>query len=587
MNLSAINVEQEVCFDVTLVVRDGKEFKAHKIVLSEASAFFEKLLNSDMKESNEGVIRLEILTDSQMADILEFIYSGRLQTQEHAEDMITVADYLCISTLKSIGERFLKQNLTTSNCFRVNHVAEKYLCHELSSSAQKFICSNFLTVAETEGFMNLASHEAEKWISSDSIVINAEKDVFKIILRWIDYNKTERRAILGELFRHVRLTCVSRDVLLSDVVTNELVKENKDCHDGVVAALAWIDQTSSCDMPRPHSPRKALTTCVSALYGDKEPFQALLYQPEQERFYRLPEAADNECSYGHVVSCRGKLFFVPREITRAKCYDPDLSRWSPAPWTKADANVEVITGYFCLTAVLVVKNEICIIVEESGNSSSIWRYHLDANSAVTSRHSLDRISVCYVSVDKYIYAIGGCLDELHLGYEWFTVFSRCSRFDTELSKWQDIASLRQARFQAFGVGTNEKIFVAGGWEGVVLKSCEVYILETDEWQFMASLTVPRYLGSMMLVDGVLYVLCPTSGGKFGEVECYDHAKEEWNVKMRIPIPEKMECSFRACSLTIFKGALENLEPVDFEQESYALLSRERFTADTGFHGLVA
>ena len=460
MNLPGINIQPEVRFDVTLVVKDGKEFKAHKNVLSEASVFFEKLLNSDMKESNEGVIRLETLTDSQMADILEFIYSGSLQisTQEHAEDMIAVADYLSISTLKSIGERFLEQNLTTSNSFRVYHVAEKYLCHELCSSAQKFICSNFLTVAETEGFINLPSHEVEKWISSDSIVINAEKDVFKILLRWIDYNKTERRAIFSELFRHVRLTCVSRDVLLSDVVTNELVKENKECHDGVVAALAWIDQTSSCVVPRPHSPRNALKTCAIALYGDQEPFQALLYQPEQERFHRLPEAADTECSYGHVVSCRGKLFFVPKEITRAKCYDPDLNRWSPAPWTKANLNVEVITGYFCLEAVLVIKNEICIIVEETGNSSSIWRYHLDDNSAVTSRYWLDRISVCYVSVDKYLYAIGGCLHEFHLGDDWFTVFSRCSRFDTELSKWQDIASLRQARFQAFGDGTNENYF---------------------------------------------------------------------------------------------------------------------------------
>ena len=199
----------------------------------------------------------------------------------------------------------------------------------------------------------------------------------------------------------------------------------------------------------------------------------MLYQPQQERFYRLPEAADTDRSYGHVVSCRGKLFFVSKEIKKAKCYDPDISRWSPALLTKADANVEVITGYFCLRAVLVLKNEICIIVEESGNSSSLWRYHLDANSAETSRHWLDRISVCYVPVDKYMYAIGGCLDELLLGYEWFTFFSRSSRFDTEQSKWQDIASLRQARFGAFGVGTNEKIFVAGGWEDVVLKSCEV------------------------------------------------------------------------------------------------------------------
>ena len=63
--------------DITLVVRNG-EFKAHRKVLSEASPFFEKLLNSDMKECKEGVVRLEIFTDSLMRSTLEFIYTGNV-----------------------------------------------------------------------------------------------------------------------------------------------------------------------------------------------------------------------------------------------------------------------------------------------------------------------------------------------------------------------------------------------------------------------------------------------------------------------------------------------------------------------------
>lgn len=46
---------------------------------SSLSPFFEKLLNSDMKENNEGVIRLEAIEESQMADILAFIYTGDVQ----------------------------------------------------------------------------------------------------------------------------------------------------------------------------------------------------------------------------------------------------------------------------------------------------------------------------------------------------------------------------------------------------------------------------------------------------------------------------------------------------------------------------
>lgn len=49
--------------------------KAHRKVLAEASPFFEKLLDSDMKESNKGVVRLEMFTESVMRKTLGFIYT--------------------------------------------------------------------------------------------------------------------------------------------------------------------------------------------------------------------------------------------------------------------------------------------------------------------------------------------------------------------------------------------------------------------------------------------------------------------------------------------------------------------------------
>ena len=93
--------------DVSLVVRYG-EFKAHRKVLSEASPFFEKLLNSDMKECKEGVVRLEIFTDSLMRSTLEFIYTGNVQIldEDEARDLIMLADYLLLPNLKILAFYF-------------------------------------------------------------------------------------------------------------------------------------------------------------------------------------------------------------------------------------------------------------------------------------------------------------------------------------------------------------------------------------------------------------------------------------------------------------------------------------------------
>ena len=102
-----------------------------------------------------------------------------------------------------------------------------YQCDELITNTRKFIHANFASVAEMDEFLNLEAKEVERWISSDEICVAVEADVFKIVIKWIEQDKSERKVSFEQLFRHVRLAFVSRDFLL-DVVTNELVRQNVD-----------------------------------------------------------------------------------------------------------------------------------------------------------------------------------------------------------------------------------------------------------------------------------------------------------------------------------------------------------------------
>ena len=61
---------QDHLCDITLVTKDDKEFKAHRNVLSAASPFFSKLLKSDMKENQEGIVRFEEISGAVMEDVL-------------------------------------------------------------------------------------------------------------------------------------------------------------------------------------------------------------------------------------------------------------------------------------------------------------------------------------------------------------------------------------------------------------------------------------------------------------------------------------------------------------------------------------
>ena len=71
--------------------------------------------------------------------------------------------------------------MSNSNCISTFHLAEKYDCVELIRNSRKFIHENFASV----GGMSLEAKKVAVWISSDEITVEAEADVFKIILKWV------------------------------------------------------------------------------------------------------------------------------------------------------------------------------------------------------------------------------------------------------------------------------------------------------------------------------------------------------------------------------------------------------------------
>ena len=94
---------QSFC-DMKVVVKD-RELTAHKAVLAAASPFFLSLLTSDMRESKEHLIRIELeeATASVLEEVLQYVYTGNVSvTEENAHNLMATADYLLLPGLKTI-----------------------------------------------------------------------------------------------------------------------------------------------------------------------------------------------------------------------------------------------------------------------------------------------------------------------------------------------------------------------------------------------------------------------------------------------------------------------------------------------------
>ena len=530
-----IQRKQDYLCDITLVSKDNIKFKAHRNVLSAASPYFDKLLQSNMKENREGIVRFEEISGSVLEDVLEFIYTGTVEvTQENAEELIAAGNYLIIPSLKTISGRVLERKMSYANCISTFYLAEKYECDELITNSRLFIHKNIVAVAKLDEFLLLQAKEIEKWISSDEITVNEEADVFKIILDWVNHRKSERKTVFEELFGHVRLGFLSRDCL-EDVVTNELVRENSACvklvMDAAMKMATFLDEDHLLQ-----SPRKGQETRVIVARGGKYTF---CYIPEEKLWKRLPDGLrDKNANSNQMIKFRDQLFFFGRHENTER-YDPAFNVWSELNLRRDYSKLVVLKG-----EIYAVSDS---IIEKYNVKRCTWETLISSCQGY-------RKNACVIAAGSHLYLFGGRIRSIREEY-----VAKAERFDTVENKWEEIADMHEGRSDAFGVATENKIFVAGGLRnGTKLKTCEMYDTSTNGWQLVANLNVPRFCGSMVCLNGKLYVLGGENDSNQSErsVECFYPANDQW-IHKKI-IPGVTTSSFTGCVLKLSRELLDKL-----------------------------
>ena len=548
--------------DVTITVK-GKEFKAHRAILAAASPFFLTLLTSDMRESNEQLIRIELeeATESVMEDVLKYIYTGNvLVTEERAHNLIATANYLLLPSLRTVASNFLNEIVTVENCVFNYYFAEKYQCMELKKKCCKVINSNFSFVMETDDFLNLDVKQVMEWVSSDDVTVNAEEEVFKGIVKWVSHNRIERERDFPELLPQVRLTSLSHDFLLNELVKEELItKDAEFCLNFVINGVKLVFSATDEEQVT-QQPRKCLKTHTDAIFvcGGRK---ALCYFPKQNMWYRLADTLSNHKN-DSPTQCKSKIYIGG---PACKWGEPKVMEYYlPASNTWGTVQTGIIETRN-ITHCTVLKGHLYAVYFSSDKKRN-YMYSCD-----TEMNHWVKVQVqppgqenpCVVTDRQFLYIIGGV--------SYGNALSRTTRFDPSNVKWEEVAALNNKRYEAFGAAMNGKVFIAGGLQSQYnfISSCEVYSPSTNEWQLMPSLKVPRAYASMVCFEGRLYVLGGSTYTRVLTAEVFDSEGNEWTNISAIPVKvfeteeeEKQGNKFHACFARPYKGVIDNLKPLN-------------------------
>jgi len=509
--------------DVILEVGSGDDqarLKAHRIVLCAASPFFYNALNSDMKEKKEGVIRLEETSKAVMEEVLEYLYTGHVDINEqNSYDLMAVADYFLLSSLKVLCVNAIIQSLSVRNCIVAYYLAVQYQCPELQQKAREYTCANFMSVAESEDFLNLNIKQVEEWISSDEIKVNGEEEVFQVIVNWMETNNITEHETFFELFCHVRLVYLSRSYLSDVIMPHSLVKDNEKCMAFALNAMEEVSSGSEeCFFAQ--APRSCLKThedCLVA-FEKKHTFG---YVPSENKWYLL----SNRRGGRGIGACRGKLYTVRKNSTglfSMKEYDPSVNTWYPTEssgeQTPSIKSTCVVTFQGCLYYIggFKSKTEPTVKVHKYNPGTNLWQEVAPLTIA--------RCGICGVADRNSLYAIGGmsgdeCLDVVE-------------RFDPERNCWSRVAPTIEKKAFSCAAEVRGKVFLFGGLTVRLSDASikiELYDPATNVWTGIESTDAPKISIKAVNFKGDVYVT--GFWGSDDHVQCllqvYNVDQNEW------------------------------------------------------------
>ena len=452
-------------------------------------------------------------------------------------------------------------------------------------------------MTESQDFLCLDNQQVVEWICRDDVAVSTEDVIFKAIVRWIQHCKSERKGKFEELFRYVRLSFISRDYLLSDVLANDLVSGCSNC-----LKLAKDAAEGKCSF---QSPRNWIDTHL-VVYMGKETY---CYEPDGDKWYKL---ADTHLTYTNtnpykMCSFQGKLYVFPSSPNvchkRAEMFDPSLNGWTTFDYQTGQASRQTF-------GLAVVRGQLFAVYDDPSEwvrarrnrllprrlqerpSFYLSKYNFKSNTW-TDVHCYGSKPVaatgaCIIAMDRYLYVIGGLMltdfETISSPYRLDTMTLHSGMGDGGNQSWDRITEMKVPRWAACGTAAHGKIFIAGGSaEGgsPSLDTCEVYNIEADEWQLIASLNSPRIFGSMVYLKGILYVV----GGRGRNVnkrvmavESYDLEKKKWKERTKLPINKTFpDWKYDSCALNIPR-ILVNPIPKRQQELLRPLLLRSRQSA---------
>ncbi|XP_004863958.1 kelch-like protein 17 isoform X2 [Heterocephalus glaber] len=537
--------------DIVLHVA-AKEIRAHKVVLASCSPYFHAMFTNEMSESRQTHVTLHDIDPQALDQLVQFAYTAEIVVGEgNVQTLLPAASLLQLNGVRDACCKFLLSQLDPSNCLGIRGFADTHSCSDLLKAAHRYVLQHFVDVAKTEEFMLLPLKQVLELVSSDSLNVPSEEDVYRAVLSWVKHDVDTRRQHVPRLMKCVRLPLLSRDFLLGHVDAESLVRHHPDCKDLLIEALKFhllpeqrgVLGTSRTRPRRCEGAGPVLFAVgggsLFAIHGDCE-----AYDTRTDRWHVVASMSTRRARVG-VAAVGNRLYAVggydgTSDLATAESYDPVTNTWQPEVsmgTRRSCLGVAALHGL--LYAAGGYDGASCLNSPGAGLRVAFAQDHAGpcdlcqpASLAVCCGKTL---MAEFCGASRGFQPLPGRTDP---GQGDFSLLAdgqqpsgphSAERYDPLTGTWTSIAAMSTRRRYVRVATLDGNLYAVGGYDSSShLATVEKYEPQVNSWTPVASMLSRRSSAGVAVLEGALYVAGGNDGTScLNSVERYSPKAGAW------------------------------------------------------------
>ncbi|XP_037959800.1 kelch-like protein 10 isoform X2 [Teleopsis dalmanni] len=487
-SLNELREKNQLC-DAVIIVSDEK-YNVHRPIMSACSTYFRAQFtgfNSGISEYDKEVSRrvcIPGMSAAIMEQLINYAYLRRCQiTEDNVHELLVSADYLGMMGLVKLCERKMTKMLSPINCVDIMSFARFRFLDALYDKARMYMLRYFPEVAlKNEDIMEIGLKDFYEIISDDELNTREEDSVWKLCIKWIDYDPVNRKKHVADLMQGVRLGLMTPKCFMEDVKEHPYVL---DCEKAKPLIVETFNFMYDLDIMNPECGEVATPP---------------LAMP------RLPHEVIFAIGGWSGGASKGSI----------ETYDTRADRW-------VVINAEDPAGPRAYHGTAVLGFKIYSIGGYDGVEYFNTCRVFDTINKTWSEIAPMHCRRCYVSVTElngYIYAIGG--------YDGHNRLNTVERYNPKTNQWTIIAPMNMQRSDASACTLKGKIYATGFNGQECLDSAEYYDPRRNVWNRIPNMHHRRSGVSCVAFRGVLYTIGGFNGtSRLASGERYDTESQVW------------------------------------------------------------